>query len=892
MKARLLEVYGKLREPAGRGLLVVLGIVLGQVILYGPSLAGRKILLPLDLLAQENFYLPRTAENTRMAAHDMILTDEVLQFEPDRQFAVAEVRAGRLPCWSPYEFCGVPCYQRCSFSLPCLPKYWFAAPVVLAWTQLLVALVAGAGCYVFCRRALGVAFWPAAIVAWCYPLTGTYIVWQGYIIPLVVCWLPWVLTAVDASVRRPLGWGPPALALLTTAALVSGATDMGGQVLLASGLYAVWRIFDEYGRQRKKGTGTICRNGPEAGTLWVRHKWYLSPFFLSAGLTGLAWTLGILASTWFLLPLLDYTRTGARMMRRSLGEEERPPGSLALLPQVVLPEFYGLTLDGSFYVAPGSGNVPESPVAGYAGLWAALLVAPLAWCRRSYRSINLLWMLLLVVSLSWAIDVPGMVWLLRRPGLNLMSHNRFVFLTAFVIMAMAAEGLDVLFRREAGRRWWFLLPMLVLVALAGWCVYRTASLPEPLASNLEAAVRNGVQVGGLHDLEGVVRVQQRFLRYYATSAAMAALGAAAWFLLWARPRLRPWHTAVLGGMMVAELLWFGYGYSPQCDPGLYYPPVKVLDEVAKAPPGRIIGYRCLPAKLGQVEGLRDVRGYDAVDPARMVALLLKAADPGYQEAVEQKRVPTYAVTQWLLPRVVRAVPPAEVRLSPILEMLGVRYVIFRGTPPREFRPAMQGDDYWVLTDSQAMPRAFVPTRVETVADDADRLNRLASPDFDPRRLAYVESPVSLPSSCLGTVSVTEENPTQLTLSADMESAGLVVLADHWDQGWKAYLDGEPVPILRTNHALRGVVLPAGQQTVHMRYEPASLRWGLRITGIAGLLGLGWVVLLGLSSGYRRRWGAASPAAPQPAAAGQAASGKGQAERTSRLPRHPGRRRRR
>ena len=66
----------------------------------------------------------------------------------------------------------------------------------------------------------------------------------------------------------------------------------------------------------------------------------------------------------------------------------------------------------------------------------------------------------------------------------------------------------------------------------------------------------------------------------------------------------------------------------------------------------------------------------------------------------------------------------------------------------------------------------------------------------------------------------------------METAGLVVLADRWDIGWRAYLDGRPVPILQANHALRGVVVPAGTGTLEFRYQPASFAWGLRLAGAA------------------------------------------------------------
>ena len=73
----------------------------------------------------------------------------------------------------------------------------------------------------------------------------------------------------------------------------------------------------------------------------------------------------------------------------------------------------------------------------------------------------------------------------------------------------------------------------------------------------------------------------------------------------------------------------------------------------------------------------------------------------------------------------------------------------------------------------------------------------------------------------------------------METPGLVVLADHWDKGWRANLNGNPVPILRVNHALRGVVVPAGAGTLEFQYAPASFAWGLRLSALGAIALLGW-----------------------------------------------------
>ena len=73
---------------------------------------------------------------------------------------------------------------------------------------------------------------------------------------------------------------------------------------------------------------------------------------------------------------------------------------------------------------------------------------------------------------------------------------------------------------------------------------------------------------------------------------------------------------------------------------------------------------------------------------------------------------------------------------------------------------------------------------------------------------------------------------RVTVALDMQTPGLVVLADHWDAGWHAYYDGKAVPILQTNHAVRGVVAPAGKGTLEFRYEPAGFAWGVRLCGLA------------------------------------------------------------
>jgi len=174
-------------------------------------------------------------------------------------------------------------------------------------------------------------------------------------------------------------------------------------------------------------------------------------------------------------------------------------------------------------------------------------------------------------------------------------------------------------------------------------------------------------------------------------------------------------------------------------------------------------------------------------------------------------------------------------------MLNVRYLVFRGAVPPGVQPAFQSPDYWVLVNRSALPRAFVPQRVEAVPDAKARLAKLGDPQFDARKVAYVESPLALPGEIHGSVQIVDDTPCRVTLAAQMATPGLVVLADVWNNGWRAWVDGKPAPILRTNHALRGVEVPAGDHALEFRYQPASARWGMVLAAtavalLAGLLG--------------------------------------------------------
>ncbi len=782
------------------------GWLLPQFLLLGPALVGLKVALPLDLLAAPNCYLPDRPEYKQAVSYEFqMLTDLILDFPPQRQFATQEIRAGRLPIWQPANFAGAPFATWSKYSPFEILHYLAPGPVSVAWGQLLQMLVFATGMWQFLRKSLNLSYWPAAIISWCAPLSGFLVLWQGFPVVGPVCWLPWSLLVVHRAVKHPGGWSGLAVAGVTLLVILSGQSPIAGLVLLTTGLYVVWLLSVALFQER-------CWRHTAMATAAVTVGW-LAGFSLAAP---------------YLAPLLEYTATGARIQERAAGIEERPPEGLASLQALILPDVYGNDRRGSVRIVDSFKL--ESPSTGYAGLLALFWLAPLAWSHPQYRREAIFFTIMAIVGLGWAANLPGLVQILRIWPLNMLACNRWVFATSSAILILSAIGLDQLLCGSLKYRRWFVVPILVTTGFGLYCLYcSTVALPEPLYSELETALRLAPQRRKtVADLE---IAKPGFMRCYGIGGILSLGALGAWIVTVAGdPRRKVWRFAAVG-LLPVELFWFAVNERRQGDRALYFPRVAALDQLAALPAGRIWGIRCLPPSLNQFAGLEDIRGYDSVDPANFIRLFELACEPHYEPG-------PHARTMWVVPltRIER-----DLRLHPVADMLNVRYLVLRKPPPDGTTVVVHQDDYWVVENPHVLPRAFVPHTARVRQTDDDALAAMSSYDFDPRGVAFVASDPGVPDSMEGTADIHYETPTRARLDVDMKTDGLVVVSDMWDVGWKAELDGVPSTIHRTNVALRGIRVPAGAHIVQMIYDPQSLRLGFQIAGSAALVLLVWAI---------------------------------------------------
>jgi hypothetical protein len=777
-------------------LILLLGIIVPQFCLFGPSLVGSKILLPLDYLQYVNF-LPDDRKFANVEVFDNTLGDLVLWAEPGRVRTAEALRHGVFPLTNPYVYCGAPDPLSPKWSLPAYLSALFPSPVTIAWTHLAIALVAGSGMYRLTRGVFAVGFWAACVAAWCYPLTGFFVVWQGYHLDYAAAWFPWMLWAVwkvatTGSVKYWL-----ALIAVTWQPLVR--LDVAGHEMIACGLWGAWFLAD--GRDRFR----TC-------DWWWR-----------AGALTSAWALALALAAPYVLPALEYTAEGVRPQQRAAGAEERPPVGLEAFPQLIVPACDGLKQP----TWPWLGNVPvqETGAAGYAGLIATLALFPLAWSARRHRTTLALLIALIVISCSWLLNLAGVVLVLRLPILNSLSHNRFVFVFSACVLMGASVGLDRLFKAEPLSGWALRFALLALGGCAIWSLYRSVAPPgfhQPREyQNVVTQALNRRQ-----DVAAAVKTAEEKLAgvYVKTSAlCLAAMGAL--IVVRVRPKAAAWVGVGLALLQGAELLSFAAIARLQCDGSLYYPQIPGLRDLARDTHSRTLAVGCGDANLLEMYGLRDIRGYDGVDPARVVKLLKTAG--------ESISSPVYALTMKYAPRM--RIEGNEIRLPPAMQLLAVRYLIFR--QPLDvpgLKPLFAEAGFWVYENPRALPRAFVPGGVRE-SSDPQSLALLANEQFDPAKVALVTHPLKLPSTICGSARITEESPNRISILAHMETPGLVVLSDLWDSGWQARVNGHVVDVERVDFGVRGVVVQAGDSQIEMTYFPRSLKNGLIVAAVASCL---------------------------------------------------------
>lgn len=508
-----------------------------------------------------------------------------------------------------------------------------------------------------------------------------------------------------------------------------------------------------------------------------------------------------------LAPFAEYLPLSGR---RTFGFEEIQGMASPLwmiLPTLLCPDAWGNPAAG-FLVNRTPMNYIFPEFACFAG------VIPLAFALATLRE-RRLWPFhaLVLVALLFAAATPVYrLATLAVPFLQQLIPGRILFVVPFALAILSAEGYD----RLAHLRRPLALACAALaaswaawLAAVWWLLHPGVALVQPLLTPRWVKIPP-FDPGPQWPAQALDLARAALLANpQAWLSLLLLAGLAAW-LAAGRP-VSGWALGLLTG---AELLLFAIRFNPAVPPAEVFPPVPSL-QFLQEQGGRVQTDGAAFYDTLMPYGIPTVQGYESLVSLRYLEVL------GIVEG-EPVNLRTGYISKWE---------------SPLLDMLGVRWVLVNPhLPPRPLERVFS-DGMAIYRRPTPRPRAWVVGRVSQGG-----LAELSRPDFDPARLATVEEPVTVDPAAEGSpVTLLEARTDRLVLDVQMRAPGLLVVADVWLPGWEVSTGR----LLRANHALRGVELPAGRHRVEMTYRPRALRLGF-------LLAAAGLVLAALSAFVPRR----------------------------------------
>ncbi len=166
----------------------------------------------------------------------------------------------------------------------------------------------------------------------------------------------------------------------------------------------------------------------------------------------------------------------------------------------------------------------------------------------------------------------------------------------------------------------------------------------------------------------------------------------------------------------------------------------------------------------------------------------------------------------------------------LLGMLNVKYIISPENLENldlEFKKEI--GRYRLYENKRFLPRAFVVGNLKSVS----KLDPYTLRGFDLRSQAIVEGQLNskeIKNDFYKEAEITFYSPNEVKIKVNLDKEGLLVLADTYYPGWKAFDNGSLVKIYKTNAVVRGVILSRGDHNLRFIYDPPLFKLGLVISG--------------------------------------------------------------
>jgi len=708
------------------------------------------------------------------------MPDIITQIYPWRHLAISFWKQGQIPLWNPYTFSGNPLlanYQ--SAALSPFNILFFILPFADAWSilVLLQPLLASLFMYLFVRN-LRVGKVGSLISSVSFMFCGFITAWMGYAtLGYAILFLPYSLYCVEKYHETRKNIFLFLLSLTLPLAFFSGHFQTSLYFLIALFAYIIYKF-------------ASTRN--MHNTLYL----ILYTFF------------GIL----FIMPqVLPSIELYLGSFRSSFFQSGGIP--VEYLPSFLAPDFFGNPVTGNNWF----GNYAEWNA--YVGILPIMLA--IYSLLRIKKPRVLFFFILGLLSLILAINNPISTFIqnLHLPVLSAGAINRIIILFSFSFAVLAGFGCDqLLLDIKKGNKkmifaWLSLFGFLFIIL---WIViFQKLFIPlDKIAISRQNLILPTILFLAASTLV-FFAVILRKIKHSRVLYIFLSLG----FVV----------------LVTFDMLRFAIKWMPFDPKNLVFPAFSTTQAFS-----RISGFNRVFGNLGgeatMYYGLPSVEGYDALYSKRYGQFI---GYIGNEEFIE---------SNWS----VVLFPKNSKNTSKAINLLDIKYIVHKLTddgvswtfpywtyPKGQFNVIYKDNYYRFYQNNNVLPHAFLVGEYRVIKDKKQILKTIFSDNFKPRREIILEDDpkITKVNGDVGDAKITNYQPNNIEISVDSKNNALLFLADNYDKGWKASVDGKDTSILRANYTFRAIKINEGKHVVRFWYDPRSFKLGiyLAIGGMVGIL---------------------------------------------------------
>ena len=718
---------------------------------------------------------------------------------PYRAFFAEELRAGRFSRWFPGLYCGMPLYSESQAGYLHPFKYllypWLESWQAFNLDTVLSIWLTGLGTYLWLRRHVGPAgALTGGVVFGLGGFTWAHLIHTSMINALAS--VPFVIWGLECSWSSGRWRGAVLGGLALACQVFAGHLQDALLMIVLVGLYSLYRAATERAWKARVTALAMAAALVAVGVLISAVQWVPSKELLdrSPRAGGLPWG-ELVRGSWHpeLIPTL--------VVREAYGTRGRDTDWMdGFYPYHEMDTYLGLIAMGLAIVGAGGASARDRWVNFWViliGIGAVLMLGRFTFLFDHANQVPILGSsrepvrLHLWVSLGVAALAAVGVERLGRPG---AVSLRGALILAGVLIAVS-------------------IPILVTVYTPVWTgpflwkekyhLDRYRWLGREL---VQATIRTGLVL---------------ILGWWVVRSAARSID----------PARRPRWAALLPLLVLADLLGAHWVDVPTVDPQYWTKEPESVRHL-KADPGLI-------RVFGMAEKASGEPGY-ASEPVDFPAVrdpLGWSLPPVWHLAASRGETP-------MIPRRIVLYGAATQRFMVRHDLESDSHILtgrrFDAEAPYNVLPKEQVGTASVRRNPTVLPRARLVGRPSYAQDQfqaALELIRLGAQLRDRLVVEDPSHPLATDAAVSGTARIVEDLPERVVVQSEATMPAYLVLADTFDPGWSATVDGRPAPIRPAYVAFRAVFVPRGKHTVVFTYRPAGFLPGLALTGCGIVLGL-------------------------------------------------------